>query len=108
MPHLYRLQDHTFQPLIWGKSEMLLGTFWELGEQIANIVGTHYEQRKSKTPHLPQKKKTIWDKSEVLLGTWKTHWGFIGNIMGTPWEHLGNLKNTLEIQWDHVGTHCEQ
>lgn len=38
---------------------MLLGTFWELGEQVANIVGTHYEQWKSKTPHLPQKKKKM-------------------------------------------------
>jgi len=74
----------------------------------------------------------------VLLGTYweleKLHWRFIGNIMGTHcgqkskkskapltflsrnngiklrcyWEHLGNLKNTLGIQWDHVGTHCEQ
>lgn len=82
MPHLYRLQDHTFQQLIWDKNEMLLGTSWELREQVANIVGTHYAQWKSKNPHLPQKKKTIWDKSEVLLGTYWELEKHIGDSLG--------------------------
>ncbi len=82
MPHLYRLQDHTFRQLIWDTNEMLLGTSWELTEQVANIVGTHYEQRKSKTPHLSQKKKK-WDKSGVLLGTYWELEKNIGDSLGT-------------------------
>jgi hypothetical protein len=37
MAYLHRLQEHTFQ-MIWNKSEVILGTYWELGEHIANIM----------------------------------------------------------------------
>ncbi len=54
---------------------MLLGTSWELGEHVTNIVRRYCEQQKSKTPdlftpHPPKKKQNQYEiKNQVQLRT---------------------------------------
>jgi hypothetical protein len=47
---------------IWDKSEVLLGTTWELevpfGEHIGSMMGTKEENKKFLPPSFPKKKKT--------------------------------------------------
>jgi hypothetical protein len=95
MAYLHRLQEHTFQ-MIWNKSEVILGTYWELGEHIANIMQNILWTTKFQPPpptHLPQKKK----KGIKVKCYWK-HLGNLKNMLGIHWEHNGNTLWTIKIQ----------
>ncbi len=62
LPHLYRLQEHTFQQMVWDRNELILGTWKKYSNFIKNIKKTHIVNNKNpKNPkpfHLspPQKK----------------------------------------------------
>ncbi len=43
LPHIYRLQEHTFQQMVWDRNELLLGTPWEVEKHIKSSFGIQWD-----------------------------------------------------------------
>jgi hypothetical protein len=80
--------------MIWDKSEVIFGTYWELGEHVANIVQNILWTINSKGPPLSPKEK----QNGIKLKCYWKHLGNLKNILGIHWEHNGNTLRTIKIQ----------
>jgi hypothetical protein len=71
LPHLYRLQEHTFQQMLWDRNELILGTWKKYSKFIENIFkNTHCEQCEK----------------------------HIKSSLGIQWDHGGNTLVAIEIE----------